>query len=615
MFSHNVKRLAILFKYQPRKTRWLKKKYEKTFSKLIEETDFLSSVSSIQERCWYIVHNINSQLLCNQCGLTKVGFNRTTKIPNKFCCSGCTSKNKITKEKKKLSAQLKYGVDNVFKNEEIKQKIKTTLLTKYGVDNISKNEEIKQKKIKTCLKNNNVAHGIELSTPLSIQQKHGVDNISKLSKVKQKKKLSAQQKYGVDNVFQSEEIKTKIKETLLNRYGVDNISQDEETKIKIKETVLKKHGVNNISQSEEIKNKIKETNFSKYGVHHPNQRHITTDNIEKLNSKEWLHEEHINNSKSLTQIAKELQVTVTTVSRKMDEFKIEKQYYFSSTFEYDIINFIKTLLPTDEVITNTRTIIPPFELDIFIPSHNVAIECDGLYWHSELVNNNKNYHIQKTNTCNDNGIKLIHIFENEWNLKQDIVMSRLATIINSPLYKIHARKCLVKTISSHEGYEFLNNNHIQGGIKSEISQGLYYDNELVAVMTFGKTRYNKKYQYELIRFANKLNTSVIGGASKLFKNFIKQYNPDSVISYSDKRWNTGKVYKNLNFTFSHQSPPNYWYFKNNDFQLLSRIQFQKHKLKDKLEIFDPKLTEWQNMVNNGYNRIWDCGNDVFIWKK
>ena len=160
---------------------------------------------------------------------------------------------------------------------------------------------------------------------------------------------------------------------------------------------------------------------------------------------------------------------------------------------------------------------------------------------------------------------------------------------------------------------FLHNNHIQGYTASSISYGLTHNEELVSVMTFSKSRYTKKYEYELIRFCSKLDTNVVGGASKLFKHFINQHSPNTIVSYSDKSWNTGNVYTILGFKYSHTSAPNYHYFKPGNTILQSRLQFQKHKLSSKLDNFNSVLSEWDNMKNNGYNRIWDCGNDVFVW--
>ena len=128
-------------------------------------------------------------------------------------------------------------------------------------------------------------------------------------------------------------------------------------------------------------------------------------------------------------------------------------------------------------------------------------------------------------------------------------------------------------------------------------------------MTFGKCRFDKKHEWELLRFCNKLGYHIPGGASKLLRYFERNYQPKSLVSYADRRWSQGKVYENLGFTFSHASAPNYWYWKN--LKLESRIKYQKHKLKDLLEIFDENKTEVENMRDNGYKQIYDCGNLVY----
>jgi hypothetical protein len=132
-------------------------------------------------------------------------------------------------------------------------------------------------------------------------------------------------------------------------------------------------------------------------------------------------------------------------------------------------------------------------------------------------------------------------------------------------------------------------------------------------MTFVKSRYNKNYEWEISRFCNKLNYVIIGSANKLFKHFIKNYNPKSIITYSDIRFFDGKIYEKLNFDFLEDTNPNYFYIKGNN--IYSRIYFQKYKLEEKIEYFDKNLTEWENMQLNKFDRIWDCGNKKYIWKK
>lgn len=262
---------------------------------------------------------------------------------------------------------------------------------------------------------------------------------------------------------------------------------------------------------------------------------------------------------------------------------------------------------TGEVIKRDRSVLSNFELDIFLPELNLAIEYNGEYWHSNIYKD-KHYHIDKTNKCLSKGIKLVHIFEHEWKLKASIVKSRLASILGNN-YSIGARACIVKEITFPK--EFLEENHLQGaGSPTKVNLGLFTHKELVAVMTFSKPRFTTKYEYELVRYCSLLDINVVGGASKLFKHFTKTYKPASVISYSDKCWGLGGLYKHLGFSYSHTSEPGYFYFKN--FDIISRYKAQKHKLQALFpNLYDPKLTEAEIMGKAKYIKVYDCGNDVW----
>jgi hypothetical protein len=179
--------------------------------------------------------------------------------------------------------------------------------------------------------------------------------------------------------------------------------------------------------------------------------------------------------------------------------------------------------------------------------------------------------------------------------------------------KIFARDCVIKSVTTTEKNNFLNENHLQGEDLSSVQYGLFFENELVSVMTFGKSRFDKTIQYEMYRYCNKLDVSVVGGAGKLFSHFISEKSPTSIVSYNDKRYFTGVVYEKLGFQFVKNTPPNYWYVSKDYKTLFNRIRFQKHKLSNLLSTFDANLTEWDNMKNNGYDRIWDCGNGKWLW--
>lgn len=173
--------------------------------------------------------------------------------------------------------------------------------------------------------------------------------------------------------------------------------------------------------------------------------------------------------------------------------------------------------------------------------------------------------------------------------------------------KVFARKCKIVEISSEESKIFCHENHIQGYAPSSHRYGLCYNEELVAVATFCKSRYDNKYKYELLRFCNKKGLTVVGGFSKLIKNFKRTMNVDSIVTYANRRWSTGNVYNKFG-RYLDTSSPNYFYFSKADYTLQSRLKYQKHKLQSMLPKFDPERTEKDNMWDNGYRVIYDCGN-------
>jgi len=275
----------------------------------------------------------------------------------------------------------------------------------------------------------------------------------------------------------------------------------------------------------------------------------------------------------------------------------------TSIIEMEVIDFIKSI--DLNFIKNDRSVLGGKELDIYIPSKKIGIEINGLYWHSEIYKDKK-YHLNKTKLCESKGIQLIHLFEDEWVYKKEIVKSRLKNLLGLSKNRIYGRNTIVKLIDSKTSKIFLDNNHIQGNVNSKIKLGLYYDDELISLMTFGKRKIFGNSEWELIRFCNKLDTTVIGGASKLFKYFVKTYKPKSIISYADRRWSSGNLYKNLGFEFKHASLPNYTLF--NDVLKIreNRFKYQKHKL---LKMgYDSNLTENEITQKLGLYRIYDSGN-------
>lgn len=285
-----------------------------------------------------------------------------------------------------------------------------------------------------------------------------------------------------------------------------------------------------------------------------------------------------------------------------------------STNEIEIRQFLKDLLPNETIRYNDRTLIKPLELDFYIPNKQIAIEFNGLYWHSELAGKNRNYHLVKTQKCLEQNTKLLQIFSSEWSAKSNILKSIISSKLGVFQKRIYARNCSIQEITPSEKQKFLDENHLQGNDNSAFYIGLFNDNELVSLMTFGKRKITKaSAKLELIRFCTKLYTQVIGGASKLLTYFERKYQPESLTTYSDRRYGTEGFYKQLGFELSHISKPNYWYFSTKTNNLLeNRIKYQKYKLQKRFANFKAELSEWEIMKLNGYNRIWDCGNLVFV---
>jgi hypothetical protein len=288
-----------------------------------------------------------------------------------------------------------------------------------------------------------------------------------------------------------------------------------------------------------------------------------------------------------------------------------------SADEVFLFNLIKKFYP-DAIHTDTsilKTKGKSKEIDIYIPSKKIAIEFDGIYWHSELAGKDKHYHINKTEACERQGIRLIHVWENELGYKENLTKETLCYQlgITGEVEKVQARKCTVKEIDEILFSLFCEENHLQGAAVCKIKLGLFYNEELLGVMGFSKSRYDPKYKWELVRNCFKLSYNVIGGSSKLLSYFEKNYHPQSVISYCDRRWFTGVGYQKMGFKLLRKSPPSYQYFlKDYENTMYPRQNFMKTKLAKKLPIFDENLTEWENMQLNGYNRIWDCGHLVFV---
>ena len=449
----------------------------------------------------------------------------------------------------------------------------------------------------------------------------------------EKREITNTERFGVDNYMKTEEGKEKVAQSNIKNYGVKTTLLEKKTKEKIRKTIQDKYGVDEILSSKEIIEKSKKTLFERFGVDHYSKtidfynktynswKREALEKLEKYEIKDFILKEdrtidikcdcgldhYYNiNTKNLYQ-RKEIQNNILcTICNSVISQK-------QSGKELQVLNFIKENYE-GEIIENDKNIVS--ELDIYLPELKIGFEFNGIYWHSDLYKNKK-YHFNKTEDCEKKNVHLIHIFEDDWIFRQKIVKSMILNKLDKNSNKIYARKCLIKEINDNDLVRnFLNENHIQGFVGSSIKLGLFYNDTLVSLMTFGKTRKNlgTKSQpniYELLRFCNILNSNVIGGASRLFKHFVDNYQPKEILTYADRCWSQGKLYHELKFDLISKTEPNYSYYdmKCNKF---NRFNFRKDVLIKKG--YDPKKTEFEIMDELGYLRVFNSGNLKFLFK-
>ena len=420
---------------------------------------------------------------------------------------------------------------------------------------------------------------------------------------------NAKQSESFKKTYSKGEVLEKRKSTSFDRYGVDHPAKSDVVKEKIKNTSLEKYGVESFLStrkgkknfvSDDARRKISEKRTKRYYDSLNDNQKFLYDNPNTFYEK-------YKECGSLDAFMKQTGIDCRTAARYLDKNGYQQIQTNLSVSENV---FAKSL--NCDFISSDRKVLSGKEIDIWIPEHNLGVEYHGLYWHSSKYKN-ANYHKEKYELSRKAGITLLQFWSSEVEDKKDIVLSIVGNHLGKSK-KIFARKTILKEISSREHSDFCDKNHLQGKVGASVKLGLFYEGVLVSVMSFGKSRFDKKHEWEMIRYCSLLGFNIVGGASKLWKYFLKTYDPSSVVTYADARISQGSLYEKLGFTFKHHSAPNFWYTK--DFiNLESRIKYQKHNLKDLLENFDENLTAEKNMRNAGFCKIYDAGNLVFVYDK
>ncbi len=542
--------------------------------------------------------------------------------------------NEDVKNKWKNNIIEKYGVDHISKSDIIKSKIKESNIKKYGVDSYTKTEEYIKKTRETNLGKFGVDHYSKTneyknSVKITNIEKYGVDHYFKSDEHKNNIKLINNEKYGVDWFCQTDEFKNKTKETNLEKRGVEHHTKDNAFKEGIKLINNEKYGVDWFCQTDEFRNKTKETCLFRYNTEH----YSKTDDYKEKVIKTSMNKYGVNNFMKYDLYRTnnfKLAINknyINYINNRYSLFNCENGHTFE-ILSYNYIQRIKNNIPLctvcnpigdsksikeklllkyiesisdAEIISSYRDVL---EIDIYLPELKIGFEFNGLYWHSEKFKE-MNYHIDKTNYFRDKGIRIIHIWEDDWTFSSDIIKSQINNLLNLNSQRIFARKCVVKEVAVKTARRFLDNNHIQGFVSSAFKIGLYHGEELVSIMTFDSFEGRKKMEeggYNLNRFCNKLNTNVVGGASKLLNNFIREYDAKRIVSYADKDWSIGQLYYTLGFNNISESKPDYKYIIDN--KRVHKSRYKKSNLKT-------ILTESEQMKKDGFLKVYDCGKIKF----
>ena len=475
-------------------------------------------------------------------------------------------------------------------SDELKQKrsakAKETFLKKYGVDNPAKTKEVQDKMRKTTL------------------ERYGVEHSSQSVVVKEKVKKSNLAKYGVEYSFQANGVKDKIKATNLKKYGVDNPSKSDIIKQRIVESNRNNLGVDYPMQSKDVMDKTRATSLEKYGTEYPNQSDIVKQHIKESNLKKY-GVEHPAQSDMVKR-----QTIITNRERYGVDYTclICQGKLVGSDSSYNR-SFAK-LLDSNNITYKREFLLQKYSFDFKVGS--ILIEINPTVTHNTHFSPygecriGKNYHRDKSTVANDNGYDVIHIFD--W----DDIDKVVKLLKNRET--LYARRCVVRDVDYRDTNEYLNDYHLQGTCKGQkIRLGLYYNNQLVSLMTFGKSRFNKNCEYELLRYCSHYN--VIGGAEKLFKYFVDTYKPNSIVSYCDTSKFSGKVYDNLGFTLSKKnSPRKHWYSMKEKQHITDGLLLSQGYDRLFKESHGKGTSNEELILSRGYLPVYDCGQNTYVWK-
>lgn len=472
------------------------------------------------------------------------------------------------------------------------------------------NQSLKLKKVKQSMTDEQWRAVLDKRKATNLS-KYGTEFAAQNEDVKRKIAERNIEKYGVKTTLLLPEMQDQIRKTLEIRYGVSNPMQSKEIKTKAMETCVERYGHVVYPHSLEGREIVKNTMKSRYNVTSISQLKFSQPVRDLLQDTERFHMEY--KKLGINGLCEQYpELNYGMCRSKLIREGVEDVIKFSKPE-----SFVKDILDQLGVrySYHNRKIISPQELDFYLPDQSIAIEVCGLYWHRHSLLNDRFYHLKKLESCLAKGINLLTIFSDHIDHKPSIVETRLLAKLNLIPRSAHARNLIITdSLSRTELAAFLDANHIQGSRLGSVNLGAVDGSgKIHAVMTFGNLRRSlgrdkTPDSYEMYRFA--VEGNVPGVASRLFKRFLEIANPATVLSYSDRCWGEGRLYQQLGFSLESSTQPNYWYTK--DFlSRTHRFGFTKHSLVQKG--YDPNLTEREIMQSLGYDKVFDCGSNRYVW--
>lgn len=500
----------------------------------------------------YIKQNLSQMALCQHYDVCKEVLVRWLKE------SDITKSIELQRACRDKTCVDKYGTSVLSHVDSIKEKRKQTCLEKYG-GNSSMSDPAVRKKIFDQITAPLIPYD-ELYQYYVVEQ-HSMSECAKHFKLSAPTINKQIKQYNMSK--SKEQVCQDRTHTNMLKYGVGYVTQLPIIMEKMKQTNLLRYGVESVMSSEKIKLKVKENNLKKYGVPVAAQAHYGLKVYEIISNKDKFIEYIKNNfddKPSFAQVATKLQIGPTIIGKIVHSFNLEDLFNpNSSQGELEIFNLLKNWNITVEL--HNRTTLDGKEIDVYCPELKLGIEFNGDFWHSE-ARLPKNYHLNKSLLAESKGIRIIHIYEYEWNdpIKKEKIIALLRIATGNVERKIYARQCTIKKITNKEAKVLNDKIHLQGHRNAQVTYGLYYKDELVQLMSFSKTKYNRNLksdnEWEIIRGCPGSNNIVVGGVSKLFKHFVKDYQPEKVFSYCDFNKFNGASYEALGMTYIGMTGPN-----------------------------------------------------------